>query len=220
MYEVRRDDGFEATFVVRAPRAEVWKRLADAQPASPALTPPDDGQWWIPGVEGAADELEVVPEERLRARKAHFPCAGTEIVVTLEDADTGTRITFSQFGFGPGFEDQRPWLEAGWWAIRADLFLWFDRGVVGARHLSPWAGIGCDVTETPAGLEASNVQAAACAGRAGVADGDLFLTIAGSPVVNVRELSALVRGPLHPGVDVELRYLRGGKVLTGRGTIA
>ena len=104
MEEVHRDDGFEVTFVVSAPRAEVWKRLADARPASDALTPPTAGQWWIPGVEGAADELEVEPEELLRTRKASFPCQGTEIVVTMEDAETGTRITFAQFGFGPGFD--------------------------------------------------------------------------------------------------------------------
>src|SRR5262245_60222882 len=122
MEEIHRDDGFEVTFVVSVPRAEVWKRLEEARPASDRLPAPEAGQWWIPGVEGAADELDVEPETRLRARKASFPCEGTEIVVTMEDADTGTRITFVQHGFGPGFDAQRPWLETGWWAIRADLY--------------------------------------------------------------------------------------------------
>lgn len=219
MEEHHRDDGFEATFVVSTPRAEAWKRLVEARPASDALTPPDAGQCWIPGVEGAADELEVVPEQLLRARKASFPCAGTEIVVTMEDADTGTRITFAQFGFGPGFEEQRPWLESGWWPIRADLFLYFERGVVGARHLRPWGGIGSGVAETPAGLTVTDVQPGGCADQAGVQTGDLLLTIAGSPVLTVRDLSVVVRGPLRAGSEVKLRYVRDGDILSGTGTM-
>ena len=93
---------------------------AGAGPARPVVDP---------GRRGAADELEVVPGELLRARKATFPCEGTEIVITMEDAETGTRLTFVQNGFGDGFAEQRPWLEAGWWSIRADLFVFFDRGL-------------------------------------------------------------------------------------------
>ena len=92
MEERHRDDGFEATFVVSTPRTESWKRLREAQPASDVLAPADAGQWWIPGVEGAGDELEVVDEHLLRVRKATFPCEGTEIVITMEDAETGTRM--------------------------------------------------------------------------------------------------------------------------------
>ena len=218
MEERRREDGFETTFVVSIPRDEAWKRLEEAAPVSDMLPPPRAGQWWNPAVEAPADELEVVPGERLRARKAVEPCKGTEIVITMEDADTGTRITFVQTGFGPGFGEQRPWLESGWWSIRADLFVYFEHGVVPGRHLRPWAGIGCDVTESPGGLTLSNVQPGGFADQAGVRDGDLLLTLAGAPAVDIRELSILMRS-MRPGAEKKARYLRGGEILSGAGVL-
>lgn len=213
-----RDDGFEVTFTVSTPRAEAWKRLAGATPASEALKPARPGQWWIPGVEGPADELEVVPEERLRAVKAVWPCKGTEIVVTMEDADIGTRITFVQTGFGDGFPAQRPWLEAGWWAIRADLVVFFETGVSPGRHLRPWASIGCEVVESPGGLTVGAVTSGGLAEQAGAREGDLLLTVGGAPAVNVRELAVVMR-TLRSGSEAKVRYLRDGEVLTGSGTL-
>lgn len=208
MQEIHREDGFEATFVVSTPRDEAWKRL----------TKDADGRWWIPGVESTADELEVVPESTLRVSKAEEPCKGTEIVITMEDAETGTRITFAQYGFGDGFTSSRPWLESGWWAIRADLFVFFEHGVSPQRHLRPWADLGCGVTESPGGLTVTTVRLGALADQAGVQKGDLLLTIAGSPAVAIRDLSILMRGR-RPGTETKLRYLRGTDVLTGVGAL-
>lgn len=208
MEEHHRDDGFEATFVVSTPRAEAWKRL----------TTTDDGQWWIPGVEAPADELEIEPEHMLRARKAVEPCKGTEIVITMEDAETGTRITFVQTGFGPGFAASRPWLEAGWWAIRADLYVFFEHGASPQRHARPWANLGCGVDETPGGLTVNEVQPDSFAGQAGVQTGDLLLLVAGAPVVTVRELSILLRSR-RPGTETKLRYLRDDEILDGIGVL-
>ncbi len=218
MEERHRDDGFEATFVVSTPRPQAWKLLTEARPASERIPGPGPQQWWIPAVEGAADEIDVVPEQLLRVRKATFPCEGTEIVVSMEDADTGTRITFVQNGFGPDFTARRPWLEAGWWAIRADLWLFFEHGVSAGRHLRPWSSIGCDVAETPGGLTVKAVSPGGPAESAGVQAGDVLLTIAGAPVVNVRELAILARS-LRSGADVRVRYLRGGELLAGTSTL-
>ena len=208
MEERHRDDGFEATFVVSTPRADAWKRLEALH----------DGQWYIPGVEALADELEVVPESRLRARKAVEPCKDTEIVITFEDEDTGTRITFVQTGFGSGFAQARPWLEAGWWAIRADLFVFFEHGVQPARHARPWASIGCGVAETPGGLVVSHVSDGGFAAQAGMQDGDLVVTLSGSPVVHVRELAAVMRA-FKPGAELRVTYLRAGERLRGTGIL-
>ena len=218
MEERHRDDGFEATFVVSTPRPAAWKLLEDAAPATDWLPAPRPGQRWIPGVEGAADEVEVVPEELLRVRKATFPCEGTEIVVTMEDADTGTRITFAQFGFGDGFSARRPWLESGWWAIRADLAVFFERGVACGRHLRPWSSIGCGVIETPGGLVVTDVQPGAFAEQAGLQPDDLVLTLSGSPVVTVRELAVVLRA-LRPQTEARVRYLRGSETLAGAATL-
>jgi hypothetical protein len=214
MEERHRDDGFEATFVVSLPRDQAWARLRDAAPALDGLPEPREGQWWIPGVEGAADELEVDEGTRLRARKATMPCKGTEIVVTLEDADTGTRITFVQSGFGDGFAEARPWLEAGWWAIRADLFLYFERGVSAGRHLRPWGSVGGEVRETPAGLVVDGVEHDGFLDRAGVRAGDLLLTLGGAPVVNVRELASVVRSH-RTGDSMKVRVVRPDGTVAG-----
>lgn len=208
MEATHRDDGFEATFVVSTPRAEAWKRLERD----------DEGRWWIPGVESPADELEVVPETLLRTRKAAEPCIGTEIVITMEDADSGTRITFAQFGFGDHFTAGRPWLEAGWWAIRADLWVFFEHGARPARNARPWADIGCAVMESPGGLTVDGVSPGGLADQCGVRSGDLLLTVAGAPVVTIRELSILLRS-MRPGTETKVRYLRGGEVLAGAGTL-
>jgi hypothetical protein len=219
MDETIREDGFEAKFVVRTPRAEAWQRLCDAKPAFEFFGEARDGQWWVPGIEAPADELEVEPESLLRARKAVEPCKGTEIVITLEDAETGTRIHIVQTGFGDGFAEGRPWLTAGWHAILADLVVFFERGVSLGRHGTWWYPIGCDVIETDEGLAVANVMPGGFAAEAGMLRGDLILQIAGAPVVNVRDLSILTRGPLSTGTEWTARYLRNREVLTGTGTI-
>lgn len=213
------NDGFTTTFVVATPRAEAWDRLATAAPAADWLPEPGPGQWWLPGFEGAADPLEVDEGHRLRARKAGFPCAGTEIVVTMEDAGTGTRITVTQFGFGPDFDDQRAWLATGWPPIAADLAVWFERGVALGRHLTPWAGLGCAVTEAPVGLVVGEVEPDRLAARVGLAPGDLVVALDGAPVTSIAELSILVRGPVRTGAEAEVRWLRGTELLAGAATV-
>ena len=219
MNERIRDDGFEATFIVATPRAQAWEWLVSARPAMEGVGEARDGQWWIPSVEAPADELEVIDGELLRVRKAVEPCKGTEIVITFEDEDTGTRITFVQTGFGPMFEQARPWLTAGWHSIRADLAVFFSRGKSIGRHLSAWHGLGCDVSETDEGLVVGRVEPGAFADQAGMQKGDLILHVGGSPVVSVAELSAVMRGPLRTGTTAKARYLRADEILSGSGTI-
>jgi hypothetical protein len=215
-----RADGFEATFVVRTPREEVWELLASATPVTDVLPPPEPGQRWMPGWEAPADDVEVVPGESLRARKAAEPCKDTEIYIRLEDEARGTRITIIQTGFGAGFDQARPWLTAGWWPIVADVALYLERGVAMGRHLVPWGGIGCDVVETPAGLVVASVVSGGFADQAGMAADDLIVRLAGAPVVDVHELSVLTRGPLRrSGTETKVHYLRGDELLSGRGTI-
>lgn len=219
MEERTRDDGFEATFVVSTPRARAWEWFESAKPASDALPPAAPGQWWIPAIEAPADEREVVAGTRFCGEKATEPCRGTEIVITMEDAETGTRITIVQTGFGAGFAAQRPWLAAGWSAILADLVVFFEHGVAVGRHLSWWWDLGCVVIETDSGLTIGDVNDDGFAARAGLQRGDLIVTLAGTPVVTVRDLSVLVRGPLHTGVEANVSYFRGTEVRTSRAVI-
>jgi hypothetical protein len=220
MKETIRDDGFEATFVVSTPRAEAWARLAAATPAFDGVGSTRPGQWWIPGIEAPADELEVVPEERLVTRKAVQPCKGTEIVLTLTDEDHGTRITIVQTGFGEGFAEQRAWLTAGWRPILADLVIFFERGVSLGRHASMWSSIGCDVVETDEGLVVRGaVREGGFAARAGLQAGDLITRLLGAPIVTIADLSVLTRGPLRPGTEAKVHFVRGHEVRRGVGQV-
>ena len=89
MEERHRDDGFEATFVVGVVRATAWDRLQSAAPAVDGLPTPRPGQWWIPGVEGPADPIEVgpwCPERRRRIVRVQLACSPCR---TLEDPPCG-----------------------------------------------------------------------------------------------------------------------------------
>lgn len=219
MDEIIRDDGFEASFVVSTPRAEAWSRLQAAEPAFDGLPRPREGQWWIPAIEAPADELDARPEEMLHVRKATEPCKGSEIVITLEDADSGTRIRIVQTGFGPGFDERRAWLATGWYPILADLVVFFERGVALGRHAAPWASLGCEVEETDAGLVVGAVEPDRLAAQAGVERGDLIVQLAGAPVLTIRDLAVLARGPLQRLEQVKVRVLRGDRVLSGTGAV-
>jgi hypothetical protein len=219
MEERIRDDGFEVTFVVSTPREQAWEWLTHAQAARDGLHEAREGQWWIPGVEAPADELEVEPRSMLRARKAVEPCKGTEIVIVLEDEETGTRITFVQTGFGADFDARRPWLDAGWHDIKHDLVVFFSRGRSFGRHLTAWSSLGCDVRESDEGLVVRSIAAGGFAEAAGLSKGDLLLQVAGAPVVTIRELSILLRGPLAKGSTAKVRFLRGTDVLSGSGVL-
>ena len=212
MAERHRDDGFETTFVVGIPRAEAWARLEAAEPVIEGIGRAREGQWWIPGVEGPADPVDVVPGERFEGVKALQPCKGTTIVVTLEDDESGTRITFVQNGFGPDFPRHRAPLESGWWAIQADLYVYFATGVSPGRHLCAWNSIGCEVDETPGGLVVTSVGRSGPAADAGLQPGDLLVTVGGSPVLTKRDLVVLSRQD-DPSSLCAIRYLRGSEVL-------
>jgi len=213
------EDGFETTFIVSTPRSKAWELLRHAAPAEGVPAGPEPGQLWIPAIEGAAEEIEAVDEESLRVRKLTDPCRDTEIVITMEDAATGTRITIVQTGFGAGFDAQRAWLAAGWSTIVADFVAFFERGIPLGRHVTMWWSIGCDVTETPEGLVVGAVYTDGFAARAGLERGDLILRLAGTPVLDVRDLSVLIRGPLQTGVETNARYLRGDQIRTGTGLV-
>ena len=130
-------DDFEATFVVEMAKDDVWEALtrqtveADdggsdvhyVLPGFPSFPPLD-----VPGARCTLVEMQA--GSLLRVKKDHFPCAGTEIAVRLEQADTGTRVTVVQSGFG-AFLDAvgRDTVSAHGHQIVRDLRLYLERGL-------------------------------------------------------------------------------------------
>lgn len=202
------EDRFETTFAVQVPVEQVWRSIEDRRPEAATGSAEEDAKrWWLPGFEASAVELEVEPGRRLRVRKDTQPCEGTEVVVTLEATDTGTRVTVVQSGFGAWFEAALDSLEIGWSQIVADLVLYLERGIIAARHLLPWAGFGCSVREVTTGLEVVDIYPGGFAEQAGLEAGDLLLTIGNAPVFTLRDFQSLMR-VFRSGEKVEATWVR------------
>jgi hypothetical protein len=217
-------DGFEATFVVELAPEDVWQQLARRQ-----VEKQDDGsavdQYILPGFPSSAPEtmpgarcsvLEVEPGRLLRARKAVDPCSGTEIAVTLQAADTGTRVTIVQSGFGPWLEKVRDTFGTHWNQIVADFRLYLERGltVPGTR----WGtSLGAYTRQTPTGLEIFHVPAGGFGERAGMRAGDLLLTLRDIRVHDTQQLWTILA--LTPaGSSGEASWARGREVMKAEAT--
>lgn len=201
-------DGFEATFVVQAPAEVVWERLSGRE----------GDLWRLPAFEGLGAQLHVDPGKQLHVRKVTEPCAGTEIVITLEHEGTGTKVTIVQSGFGAMWTFAADALEVGWRHILADLALYLERGVHGARHIRRWGNFGCVFRDTDFGLEVVSTMGDSVAQRVGLAEGDIVIAVAGAPVVTRAELESLLR-VLPTGETVEVEWVRGDAKLEAKGAV-
>jgi len=201
-------DRFETTFTISVPPDVVWKRLDERD---------DEGRWRIPAFEGVGEQLEVVPGERLRARKITEPCAGSEIVVVLEHEASGTKVTIAQSGFPAWFASAADAFAIGWRHIVADLALYLERGVRGGRHTRPWAMLGCSMHETVSGLEVDDVMPGTLAARIGVQPGDVVLAVGGAPIVTRSELETVMR--IAGGAEVEVEWVHGDDKLAASGVL-
>jgi hypothetical protein len=214
------EDRFQATFSIEATPAAVWRALADVADGgdTSAVTGEGPAHWWLPGFEASGAVLEAKEGLLLRLRKDRQPCAGTEIVVTLEAEGSGTRVTVVQSGFGALFDIALDALEIGWSHIVADFTLFLRRGVRGERHTMPWATLGCALAETDCGLEVTAVYPQSFGDRAGLRAGDILLSAGGAPVLKRRELETVLR-IVREGHEMDATWVRGREKLTARAAI-
>jgi uncharacterized protein YndB with AHSA1/START domain len=206
------DDKFEATFVVDAAPETVWDRLTSAEPLKETGRPGDMSPdfRWLAAWEAAASDVVVEPGRRLHVVKEMMPCKGTEILVVLEVAGTGTKVTVVQSGFGAMFDEALEELTLGWNHILADLHLYLATGVRGGRFGRPWASFGARLLSTGAGQEVAAVRASTFADRAGLETGDVIITVAGAPIASRIELETVMR-VCHAGDNVKVVWARGNQ---------
>lgn len=198
-------DHFEATFVVGVDRGVAWDRLAGRRT--------EDGAVWLPGFDAAATLDEEVAGERLRATKADEPCAGTDIVVVLEDVEAGTRITVVQSRFGDWLGGAYDAMAVGWRYIVADLRVALATGVHPGRHLLAWGDLGADVTPADGGLSVEAVRPGTLAHRIGLVEGDLLVLLAGAPVSGFDDLLTALRVLGSDPGEVSAAWVRGGELV-------
>jgi hypothetical protein len=193
-------DRFEATFVLAVDRQTAWRRLAHQ---------PDR---WLPGFDAAVTVVEAAEGERLHVTKDEEPCAGTEIAVTLEDADTGTRVTVVQWGFGQDLAARYDMMAIGWRHIVSDLQTYLATGAHARRHLRGWSDLGAAVDAADGGLRISSVRPGSLADRLGLQPGDLLVVLAGAPVSTADDLVTVLRVVRTLHGEVRAEWVRDGEV--------
>jgi uncharacterized protein YndB with AHSA1/START domain len=218
-------DDFEATFVVDLAPADVWETLVtrtlEGDPGSEG-----EVHYVLPGfpsfealpLKGASCTLiEMEPGRLLRVKKDHHPCAGTEIAVRLEQADTGTRVTVVQSGFGPFLEFAgRDTVFGHGQQIVNDFRLYLERGLTVPGTV--WgANLGARTKHTPIGLEIEAVDTDGCAETAGLRVGDLLLTLRGIRLHDTQQLGTVL-ALTEPGTTAEISWARGREAMSGKAT--
>jgi hypothetical protein len=197
-------DRFEATFVLAVDRPTAWRRLAQ-QPGR-----------WLPGFDSAVTVVAEAAGERLEAIKDDDPCAGTDIVVTLEDAGSGTRVTVVQSGFGSALPAPYDLMAVGWRHIVSDLETYLATGAHARRHLRGWGDLGAGFEAADGGLRLTSVRAGSLADRLGLRAGDLLVVLAGAPVSSTDDLVTVLRVVRTLHGDVRAEWVRDGDVLKAK----
>lgn len=215
-------DDFEATVVVETAPEAVWKALTERTLAG------DDGgdHYVLPGfpsfeplpVPGAScTALELEEGRLLRVRKDHQPCQGTEIAIRLEQAGTGTRITVVQSGFGDFLDlAGRDVVFGHGRQIVADLALYVERRIVAPGRV--WgAMLGGATRERGYGLEVVRVDPGGFAEKAGLAAGDLLVSLRGVRTYDTTMLTTIL-ALTEAGQEAEVAWIRDGDIVSGKAT--
>lgn len=200
-------DRFEATFRLRIDRDKAWRRLA-GDPVSG-----DEAEHvWLPGFDSQATVVDADPPRRLHTRKDDEPCAGTDIVITLEDDEIGVRIHVVQSRFGAWLPERYEMMSVGWRYIVADLQTYLATGVHARRHLRPWGDLGADATTIDGGIRVDGIREDGLASRLGLVDGDLLVALGGAPVASLDDLVTVLR-TLDADTTPAAEWIRSGSLV-------
>lgn len=206
---------YERTIVVAAPLAKAWEAFVDGREREAWMGAgrPDDI------FESGDVKVGRVERNRLVSwSQCQSGLAGWyETTARFEEVDGGTRITVVRSGFGET-EDWVHYADStghGWDEMLADLALYLETGVRGARHFPFRSGIAATTLGSAAGLRITHVVPGGFAERAGLRAGDLLIRLGGATVLDISDVAVLVREHA-PGTELEAEYVRAGELLRGR----
>ena len=200
-------DRFHATFRLRIARDTAWHRLTSDEAGSD-----QDAHLWLAGFDSQVTVVDATAPDRLRVTKDDEPCAGTDIVVTLEDEDTGTRVHVTQSRFGDWLPAHYEIMSVGWRYIVADLQTFLATGVHAGRHLRPWGDLGAEATASDGGIRIDRVREGTLAHRLGLTADDLLVTLAGAPVASLDDLVTVLR-VLDAAARPRAEWIRSGTLM-------
>lgn len=138
----------------------------------------------------------------------------TEVTVTFQAHEGGTRITVTHAGFGDGAEwvGQLQGHAHGWSQVLADLVLYLETGVALRRSFTWRSRMGVVTADTPAGVTLARVHGGGAAAAAGLQAGDLLVQLGAAPLFDTADLW-LTLAVYQPGEEVEAVVVRGRELL-------
>jgi len=190
-----------------------WRLLEEVSLERSDPTTP--GEWWLPGWESTAIEVDRDVGHKLTARKALPPCDDTIIEITFEHAPSGSKIQVVQSGFDQSFIDMigdEFFTHAE--HIFSDFELFFETGVIARRAWRPWVVLGITVNAMSYGLSVTAVQKNTWAARLGLQVDDVVLTAHGAPIFDKRDLAILER-VANSGEEMHATWIHDGQHLNG-----
>jgi hypothetical protein len=200
-----------------APIEKVWRAWTDQA----------ERKTWFGYANTIQQATEVRPPYLERSDIDHPAQPGPlKATVTLEVAEGGTLLTHELDGFGTTPIWQAAWSSSrlGTEEMMIDLALYLRTGVGFPRHTHkafpnplphPNDLLG-ETREVPGGVEVFAVGNGTLSAEAGLQPGDTIVALGETGVFNMRDLRVIYS--LHaPGDVVELTWVRGGKLLTGKG---
>jgi predicted metalloprotease with PDZ domain len=167
------------------------------------------------------DPIEVVPGKLLQYRQwAQSPDAGIETTVVFEDVEHGTRITFTQVGFGGPTRFGSEEVNRGMDETLADLVLYLEHGVHFARHrdVRSRSGLGAMFKRVPGGLGVTEVAGDSFASDIGIQPGDILLQLGGGSVFDHPDVIFFTRDH-EAGEEVDAVYAHDKEVRRVRGRL-
>ncbi|MFC0527454.1 SRPBCC domain-containing protein [Phytohabitans kaempferiae] len=219
---------YEKTFTLAVPVDKAWQAFTDPKLIEVWLTGtveqadvrPGGQISWTPDEYGQLvwDIVEAEPGEKLTYREGPgiLPVT-TEVTVTFEEAEAGTRLTITQSGFGEGVDWQAKidGVGLGWAQTLATLDLYLRTGVRLDRFFTFRSDLGFEADDVLAGPLVRTVADGSFAARAGVEPGDIVVRLGDAPVFGRSDLWLFTREH-EAGEEVEVAYARAGEIHTGR----
>jgi hypothetical protein len=198
-----------STFEIPATPSDAWRALEEIRVER--ADPSKGDEWWFPGFECRAVEIDRDEPRRLTVRKGEQPCLDSIIEITFEHSDTGSIVHVTQSGFDQAFVDMAGesfWRHAE--NIFADLHVFFATGVIAGRAWLPWASLGIAMRTQPEGVRVDTAWEGSWASRIGLREGDLLCTVHGAPIFTSGDLAILER-VVHAGDEVSAAWIRDGE---------
>jgi uncharacterized protein YndB with AHSA1/START domain len=222
---------FEKTFDVAIPVARVWQAFTEKEHLEAWLTGtietcdvrPGGQIAWEPDEFGGMvwDITDVEPERSLTYRENPLILpVPTEVTVAFEATGTGTRLSITQSGFGPG-DDWQGNLDSvglGWTQTLAAMELYLRTGVRFDRFFTFKSDVGLVVQEQLAGPQVLSVTPGSFADNAGVRNGDIIVQLGDAPIFDRSDIWLFTREH-EIGEDHEIVYVRDSELRRGRAAL-